>query len=154
MGSCSDFLTTDPPTDVTDTNFYRTTGDAYKALVGCYDGLQIIWSGGGLPVYTEVLSDNAFAGGGYYDGYGYSMLDEFDKSVSPSDQSMFATNWTDYYKAIYRCNVFLQKMNQMRQVPALRLWRCPRVDACLLSSTQRVVDGASTFLSVNIVGVT
>jgi starch-binding outer membrane protein, SusD/RagB family len=113
MSSCSDFLNTDPPTTISDSNFYRTTGDAYKALVGCYDGLQIIWSSGGLPVYAEVLSDNAFAGGGYYDGYGYSMLDEFDKSTSPSDQSMFGDNWANYYKAIYRCNVFLQKLDQI-----------------------------------------
>ena len=113
MSSCSDFLNTDPPTTVSDSNFYRTTGDAFTALVGCYDGLQIIWSGGGLPVYSEVLSDNAFAGGGYYDGYGYSMLDEFDKLTSPSDQSFYQYNWPDYYKAIYRCNVFLQKLDQI-----------------------------------------
>lgn len=113
MGSCSDFLDTDPPTTVSDTNFYKTTDDAYKALVGCYDGLQIIWSSGGLPVYAEILSDNAFGGGGYYDGYGYNMLDEFNKLTSPSDQSFFKDNWSNYYKAIYRCNVFLQKLDQI-----------------------------------------
>lgn len=113
MSSCGDFLDTDPPTTVSDSNFYKTTDDAFKALVGCYDGLQIIWSSGGLPVYAEVLSDNAFAGGGYYDGYGFSMLDEFNKDTSPSDQSFFGSNWSDYYKAIYRCNVFLSKMDQI-----------------------------------------
>jgi starch-binding outer membrane protein, SusD/RagB family len=113
MGSCSDFLDTDPPTTVTDANYYKTPGDAFTALVGCYDGLQIIWSNGGYPVYSEVLSDNAFAGGGNSDGFGYSMLDEFDKLRSPADQNMFESNWSNYYKAIYRCNVLLGKLDQV-----------------------------------------
>jgi hypothetical protein len=113
MGSCSDFLDTDPPTTVTDVNYYKTPGDAFTALVGCYDGLQVIWNNGGLPVYAEVLSDNAFAGGGNSDGFGYSMLDEFDKLRSPSDQNFFGGNWTDYYKAIYRCNTLILKLDQV-----------------------------------------
>ena len=42
--SCEDFLTTEPLTTVTDVNYYKTPGDAYTALVGCYDGLQTVWS--------------------------------------------------------------------------------------------------------------
>ncbi|MGY0036658.1 RagB/SusD family nutrient uptake outer membrane protein [Pedobacter sp. NJ-S-72] len=101
-------------TTVTDANFYKTPADGYKALVGCYDGLQIIWSGGvSLPVAANVLSDDCFGGTGNSDGYGYQLLDEFDKSRSPSDQNIFGQNWSLYYKAIYRCNVFLSKINQI-----------------------------------------
>ena len=37
LSSCS--LETEPLTQQTDTNFYKTTADAYSALVGCYDGI-------------------------------------------------------------------------------------------------------------------
>lgn len=115
MGSCKkSFLDTEPITTVTDENFYKTPADGYKALVGCYDGLQIIWSDGvSFPVAAEVFSDNCFGGTGNSDGFGYQMLDEFDKLRSPSDQDIFGKNWALYYKAVYRCNVFLGKMDQI-----------------------------------------
>jgi hypothetical protein len=114
MGACSDFLDSEPMTTVTDTNFYKTPDDAYKALVGCYDGLQRVWAGGiSLPVAAEVMSDNAFGGTGNSDGFGYQMMDEFDKSRSTSDQNLYQDNWTAYYKAVYRCNVLIGKMDQI-----------------------------------------
>src|SRR6266853_672531 len=35
----------------------------------------------------------------------------FDKTKSPSDVNLFLSNWTDYYKAVYRCNVLLQHLD-------------------------------------------
>jgi len=115
LGACKkSFLDVQPITKVTDENFYKTPADGFKALVGCYDGLQIIWSAGvSLPVASEVFSDDCFGGTGNSDGFGYQMLDEFDRSRSPSDQNIFDQNWGFYYKAIYRCNVFLSKMDQI-----------------------------------------
>jgi starch-binding outer membrane protein, SusD/RagB family len=114
-GSCGDsFLESEPITQVTDANFYKTPQDAYKALVGCYDGLQIIWSDGiSFPVASEVFSDNTFGGTGNSDGFGYQMIDEFDKNRSTADPSIFNNNWNNYYKAVYRCNVLLSKMDQI-----------------------------------------
>jgi hypothetical protein len=114
-GACKkSFLDVQPITTVTDENFYKTPADGFKALVGCYDGLQLIWSGGvSLPVAAEVLSDDCFGGTGNSDGYGYQALDEFDRARSPSDQNIFGLNWGYYYKAVYRCNVFLSKMDQI-----------------------------------------
>lgn len=114
-GACKkSFLDVQPITTVTDENFYKTPADGFKALVGCYDGLQIIWSAGvSLPVAADVFSDDCFGGTGNSDGYGYQALDEFDKSRSPSDQDLFGQNWALYYKAVYRCNVFLSKMEQI-----------------------------------------
>ncbi|WP_163398482.1 RagB/SusD family nutrient uptake outer membrane protein [Flavobacterium fluviatile] len=113
LGSCS--LETEPLTQQTDTNFYKTTEDAYTALVGCYDGLQVATGAGGLgvPVITEVMSDDCFGGTGASDGYNYAMVDEFDKSRSPSDVDLLNNNWVAYYRALYRCNVFLSKMDQI-----------------------------------------
>jgi hypothetical protein len=113
LGSCS--LETEPLTQLTDTNFYKTTDDAYTALVGCYDGLQVATgaSGMGVPVISEVMSDDCFGGTGNSDGYGYAAIDEFDISRSPSDVDLLNGNWIGYYKALYRCNVFLSKMDQI-----------------------------------------
>jgi len=113
LGSCS--LETEPLVQQTDTNFYKTTDDAYSALVGCYDGLQVATgaSGLGVPVISEVMSDDCFGGTGNSDGYNYAAIDEFDISRSPSDVDMLNGNWIGYYKAIYRCNVFLSKMDQI-----------------------------------------
>ena len=94
LGSCS--LETEPLTQVTDSNFYLTTNDAYSALVGCYDGLQIATGGiGGLsfPVASEVLSDDCFGGVGNADGFGFQAVDEFDESRSPADVDLFNNNF-------------------------------------------------------------
>lgn len=114
-GACSNFLDTEPITTLTDGNFYKTPADAYTALVGCYDGLQIVWSGGSpaFPLASDVFSDDAFGGTGNSDGFGYQMMDEFDKDRSPSDQNMFEDYWNRSYRAIYRCNVLLGKMDQI-----------------------------------------
>ncbi|HEY1009495.1 MAG TPA: RagB/SusD family nutrient uptake outer membrane protein, partial [Daejeonella sp.] len=115
VGACKkDFLETEQKTSVTEENFYKTPGDAFKALVGCYDGLQQVWAGGiSFPVASEVMSDNCFGGTGNSDGFGYQMLDEFDRTRSPSDMNLFGDNWGAYYKAIYRCNVLLSKLDQI-----------------------------------------
>src|SRR5690606_21904581 len=115
LWSCSDdWLETTPLVEATEGNFYRTPGDAYTALVGCYDGLQVVWAGGtSFPVATTVLSDEGFGGGGMSDALGYIMLDEFDKSKSPSELNLYADNWAAYYAGVYRCNVLLNKMDQI-----------------------------------------
>lgn len=115
FASCTKgFLDTEDVTNATEQNFYRTPQDAYKALVGAYDGLQRVWSDGvALPLAAEILSDNAFGGTGNADGFGFQMLDEFDRFRSPSDQNIFNANWSAYYRAVYRCNMLLTKMDQI-----------------------------------------
>ncbi|MEH6405936.1 MAG: RagB/SusD family nutrient uptake outer membrane protein [Leeuwenhoekiella sp.] len=117
MVSCSkDFLDAEPITQVTDSNFYLTTDDAYSALVGCYDGMQRAVGGiGGLsyPVASMVLSDDFFGGTGNADGYGFQAVDEFDTNRSPSDSNLYSGLWSAYYQGIYRCNVLLGKIDQI-----------------------------------------
>lgn len=114
-GACTKgFLDTEDVTNVTEQTFYRTPEDAFRALVGVYDGLQTVWADGiALPLAAEVLSDNCFGGTGASDGFGYQMLDEFDRGRSPSDLNMFAANWEAYYRAIYRANVLLGKLDDI-----------------------------------------
>jgi starch-binding outer membrane protein, SusD/RagB family len=113
FNSCNDFLTTDL-TDAkkTDVTFYKTPSDAFDALVGCYNGLNL-FTDGGFPVISEVFSDDCFGGTGSSDGYGYQMMDEFNPSVSPSDVSLYSKNWKAYYQAINRCNTLLDKIGQV-----------------------------------------
>src|SRR5436190_12111693 len=108
------FLDTEDVSSTTEQNFYKTPNDVWKALVGVYDGLQRAGSSGfGLSVVsTEVMSDNAFGATGNADGFGFQMMDEFDKLRSPSDQNMFSDNWNVYYKGIYRANMLLSHLDQ------------------------------------------
>lgn len=117
FGSCTkDFLDTEPMTELTSDNFYKTPSDAYDALVGCYDGLQIAIGASGMafPVASEVLSDDCFGGTGNSDDFKYQMLDEFDASRSPANVNVFDDTWVKYYQAIFRCNALLQKMDQVQ----------------------------------------
>ena len=113
--SCKKFLTTELTDAVqTDVTYYKTPSDAYTALVGSYNGLNLIYNNGSFsPALLEVFSDNSFGGTGTYDGYGWEMMDEFDKTVSPSDVSMLSSSWASYYQTIYRCNVLIQKIDQV-----------------------------------------
>ncbi|RNI29666.1 RagB/SusD family nutrient uptake outer membrane protein [Rufibacter immobilis] len=114
LNACQDFLETEPITQLTETNFYRTPDDAFKALVGCYDGLQRVWADGiSLPVASEIMSDNSFGGTGNADGFNHQAIDEFDMNRSPADRNLFGPNWTAYYAAVYRCNVLIGKMDQI-----------------------------------------
>lgn len=113
LGSCS--LDIDPSTQLTSTNFYSNTDDAFIALVGCYDGLQVVGGIAGLsfPVASEVMSDDCFGGTGNSDPYNFAAVDEFDITRSPTDVDLLNENWVAYYKALYRCNIFLSKMDQI-----------------------------------------
>ena len=114
FNSCEKFLTTEL-TDATQTNasYYKTPSDAYTALVGCYNGFNLIYNSDAIPAELEVFSDNSFGATGAFDGYGWEMIDEFDKTVSPSDVSFHSWGWKNYYQAIYRCNVLLQHMDNV-----------------------------------------
>ncbi|HEY4789342.1 MAG TPA: RagB/SusD family nutrient uptake outer membrane protein [Bacteroidales bacterium] len=114
FGSCKKFLTTEM-TDAVQTNnsYYKTPSQAFTALVGCYNGLDLIYNSDAIPAELEVFSDNSFGGTGSSDGYGWEMIDEFDKTVSPSDASFHSYGWKQYYQAIYRCNTLLQNIDQV-----------------------------------------
>lgn len=115
LGSCSDsFLDSEPLTSLTTGNFYRTTDDAELAIVGCYDGIQVLYANGvAFPVASEVMSDNCYGATGNTDGYGYQLMDEFDLSRSPGDVDLLNNTWIAYYKAIYRINVLLQQLDNI-----------------------------------------
>lgn len=114
LGSCENFLETDMLSGTSEDNYYSSESDFSTALVGCYDGLQRVWASGvSFPVLSSVLSDNCFGGTGASDDYSYQMLDEFDATRAPSSVNTFEDNWSAYYTAIYRCNVFISKLDNI-----------------------------------------
>lgn len=112
LASCADsFLDVESKTSSTTGNFYKTEGDAWRALIGCYDGWrQISSSLGGTSFYliSNVLSDECYGGTGNGDGRSYQTIDQFDQSQSPSDLQILSDNWKIYYAGVYRCNEMLQ----------------------------------------------
>ena len=114
LTACSEFLDSNPLTSLVDSNFYQTESDADLAIVGCYDGVQVICSDGvGFWVDQLLKSDECFAGLGNGDETNYKMIDEYDKGVYGSYAEVYAKNWELCYKAVYRCNMLLSKMDQI-----------------------------------------
>lgn len=114
LSSCDDYLETRQLTEKTLGNYYSTPEEAEIALVGCYDQLQRIWSGGiAFPVASEVMGDLTFGGTGAADADNYAMVDEFDRTRSPGDQNMYEANWADYYRGIFRCNTLIMSMDKV-----------------------------------------
>lgn len=114
LSSCQKFLTTQLMDKKTSENYYQTPDDAATALVGCYNGMDLMWNDGpALPLVAEVCSDDALGGTGSGDDYTYEMLDEFKKSIAPSG-SVFENEWKQYYQAIYRCNTLIQRISQVK----------------------------------------
>jgi hypothetical protein len=116
MTSCSDsFLDVESKTESTTGNFYKTESDAWRALVGCYDGWRQIHSAPGVGFYvaSTIMSDETYGATGNGDGRGYQVIDRFDISQSPSDLNIYETDWTDYYAAVYRCNELIAHENDI-----------------------------------------
>lgn len=124
FSSCQKFLTselTDPAQ--TDVSYYKTPSQAFTALIGCYNGLDLIYNNDPIPAELEVFSDNCFGGTGANDGFGWAKMDEFDKTISTSDISIHSGSWKTYYQAIYRCNVLLQNIDKVAWGDSIALKR-------------------------------
>lgn len=116
LASCTaGFLDVESKKESTTDNFYRTESDAWRALIGCYDGWQCTTSSAGCAFYyaSEIMADECFAGVGITDARNYQVIDRFDPSQSPSDLNILENEWKNYYAAIYRCNELLAHEDQI-----------------------------------------
>ncbi len=134
--SCSEsFLDVESKTESNTETFYKTETDAWRALIGCYDGWQCTASDGGFSIYvaSEIMSDDCFGGTGNSDGYGYRAIDRFDISISPSDMNLYETDWKSYYTGVYRCNELIANEEQIEWVSnhALYMGECRAIRAIL-----------------------
>lgn len=114
--SCSDsFLDVESKTSSNTGNFYKTEGDAWRALIGCYDG----WRGpssddggtGTFIIASTILGDETYGCTGYSDGLEGNVLDQHSFAAGPGLGDIFNTQWKLYYEGIYRCNELLAHEN-------------------------------------------
>lgn len=112
MGSCSDsFLDVSSKTESNTETFYKTEGDAWRALLGCYDGWRQVSSNPGIGFYvaSTVMSDECYGATGYSDARNYQVIDRFDQSESPADLTIYTQDWAVYYAGVYRCNQLISR---------------------------------------------
>ena len=116
LASCTNsFLDVESKTESSTGNYYKTESDAYRALVGCYDGWQCTTSNKGVGFYlaSEMMSDECFGATGVADGRNYQVIDRFDQAQSTSDLNIYETDWKNYYAAVYRCNELISRADDI-----------------------------------------
>lgn len=108
-----EFLDVESKTESTTGNFYKTERDAYRALLGCYDGYRRSTCGGAVNflVNAEVMGYECFGGSGASDGNGMRVTDRFDLNELPSSTG---SSWSGYYTGIYKCNELISRENDIQ----------------------------------------
>jgi hypothetical protein len=101
LGAC-DPLEQTPVSIISESNFYRTAGDAEAAIIGVYDGLQN-YASNNMIIPPSVRSDDADV----IRGGNWTRDESF--SSSPNDGHIMNT-WEDIYRAIGRANDVLEKV--------------------------------------------
>lgn len=110
IGCSEDFLDRQPLDSEVSSNFYQTEEQAMEALVSIYDALQYQSSPGvswaPFMITSDMLSDDAFAGGGdSNDGQDEDELNNFD---IPTTSAIVHSLWLKNYAGIYRANLYLE----------------------------------------------
>ncbi len=112
ISSCADsFLDVSSKTESTTGTSYKNENDAWRALIGCYDGWRQTSSAMGVGFYlgSENMSYECFGATGNADGRGYQAIDRFDISQSPADLNLYEADWRNYYAGVYRCNELISR---------------------------------------------
>lgn len=116
LAACSEsFLDTSSKTESNTETFYKTEQDAYRALIGCYDGWRQTNSNPGIGFYlaSEVMGAECYGALGNGDARNYQVIDRFDITQSPADLNIFESDWKRYYEALYRCNELISREEQI-----------------------------------------
>ena len=153
LSACSDsFLVVSSKTDSDTDSFYKTEADAWRALLGCYDGWRKISSCPGIGFYvaSTVMSDETYGGSGVPDDRKYQMIDRFDRAESQSTMSVYEADWKAYYAAVYRCNMLISKESQIQwlndDVHARYMGECRALRAILYFDMVRLWGNIPLFL--------
>jgi hypothetical protein len=128
LPSCEDFLDRAPISEATQENAYKSVSDAEAALIGGYDTFQseyYIWDN---ILFSDVISDNYYAGG---DNPEIFSID--DLTLVPTNSRLF-NNWTQIYNGIAKVNVVLQRVPMITD---------PKID---LGNRRNQIMGEAAFL--------
>lgn len=128
---CTDFLTRDHPTGVTDDNFWKTMNECESALGQCK-----LWPHGTYHytdpnvalVHMEGMTDNEY----FFSNYETQVVNLGNGSATPTTGGYISKIWKAYYKYIRRCNRFLahvgtayftQETERERMIADVKVWR-------------------------------
>lgn len=104
LSSCNKFTDLTPISEATNENAYTTLKEAEAALTGAYDALQqeyYVWDN---VIFSDVISDNYYAGGDNPEIFAVDKL-----QIVPTNGRLF-TNWGQIYGGIARANTVLEKV--------------------------------------------
>lgn len=106
--SCSeDFLNLAPISNRSVEGFYKNERELNQALIGVYDGLQSTQTSVYAMLMKEQRSDNSFQQSLLYNFHSILHFDE-----SPENTQLFPA-WSNLYESIYRCNIFLERIEEV-----------------------------------------
>lgn len=107
ISACKDFVDLEPISTATTANAYKTASDAEAALTGVYDSYAqeyYIWDN---VIFSDVISDNHYAGGDNQDIIAADRLE-----ITPTNGRLFPI-WSQLYNAIAKANLVLQKVPEI-----------------------------------------
>lgn len=110
-GCSKDFLEVEPVGQLTSENFLKNDNDVKLATMGIYNKIQQNYSAGAwasVHFIKNLPSDDVkCAGPNSGDTPEYQYLDDFNIT---SDNSRFATIWTNFYSTINSCNTIIENV--------------------------------------------
>lgn len=131
--SCSDFLTRDHPTGVTDSEFWKTMNECESALGQCK-----AWPNGSYFtsntttnvawIHMEGMTDNQY----FRSNFETAVVNLANGSATPTSGGYISKLWDRYYEYIRRCNRFLEHVGDAyftlgyerdRMIADVRVWR-------------------------------
>ena len=131
--SCSDFLTRDHPTGVTDDDFWKTMNECETALGQCK-----AWPNGSYFttstvtnvawIHMEGMTDNQY----FRSNFQTEVVNLANGSATPISGGYISKLWDRYYEYIRRCNRFLEHVDNAyftleyerdRMKADVRVWR-------------------------------
>ena len=108
--SCDDFLQKDPPSSPSESVFWQKESDFESALTSCYSvAYDVNGFSEAIPSYDN-LTDNSICQFDE-DTYGQSKR-ILQGDLYPTTSGFVSGNYNGAYKAIARCNLLLQKLNE------------------------------------------
>ena len=123
--SCEDRLDISPISNVSVDIFYKTADDIEQAVVAAYDALQDEGQYGfNFMMYMEIRSDNASVESPTNVGGEYGDIDLFQ--LSPGN-SRLNDSWNSCYRGIQRCNIVLNRINDVDMDASIRATRSGEV---------------------------
>jgi hypothetical protein len=130
FNSCQKFLSDAPQSNLTSGNAYKSASDIENALAGCYNVFYSDYYQWENVMLSDNRSDNAYPGGQGED----TFVNEDQFNVPPSNSHDYSFWWGQPYQAIARCNILLEKINDVTD---------PKLD---INNRRNQIIGEASFL--------